>query len=133
MKKYEFEPAGCESPEDLIRLLLEYREVYNSDEQVIYTYDPTSGFTYNLNPKKTCVFAKFRGAWIKKEVEWYRKIPEHGVLCWIYSNKSNMRIGRVMHYKESDIPFATDTGAVWEHADPLTNEEIKQFLDPEDS
>lgn len=62
------------------------------------------------------------------EQKWYENIPEHGVLCWVFHtpNKKFLRI--INEYNPSlKLPFFSN-GINWLNAEPLTNDEIKQFL-----
>ena len=68
-----------------------------------------------------------------KPLEWYENIPEHGVLCWVGDNKpfvESTKIVNIIKMREVN-QFISIRGARWNYALPLTNEEIKQFLQGE--
>lgn len=68
---------------------------------------------------------------IKQEPKWYENIPAHGVLCWVkdYEEQEPSLVLVTGYGKmhESMGKFKNNRGA-WCCAEPLTNEEIKQFL-----
>ena len=63
---------------------------------------------------------------------WYTNIPREGVLCTVWDAlESATQLALVMQYCPSDaegLCFAIDSGEIFEHAIPLTNEEIKVLL-----
>lgn len=64
--------------------------------------------------------------YIKKE--WYEKIPEQGVLCWV--NKEKTKIDVIKGYDPVNKAYRFVNGAnhIYMIAIPLTNEEIKKFI-----
>ena len=64
--------------------------------------------------------------------EWYEDIPENGRLCRVWGGsitRTNARILVVKSYnKNIAYHFKTNFDGCWTHAEPLTNNEIKEFL-----
>ena len=59
----------------------------------------------------------------KIKEEWYKNIPECGVLCWVWDKNRRNRIGLISDYNSSkEYPFYT-CGTYWKNAAPLTKEE----------
>lgn len=61
--------------------------------------------------------------------QWWDDIPACGVLCWVGDYEfdfvgNNIRI--IM--KKDDGVFHTSVGGSWKHAEPLTKDEIMEFL-----
>jgi len=69
-----------------------------------------------------------------KQQEWYKDIPEHGVLCWVSDNEkqpdSRNCWARVidLYRPNESFPFKQIKERSWRYATPLTNDEIRQFL-----
>lgn len=65
---------------------------------------------------------------IKPTPQWHDNIPKHGVLCWVWDKEDgNGRfIEIIMRYERPKFYDVRDTD--WKFAEPLTDQEIKQFL-----
>ena len=69
--------------------------------------------------------------------KWYENIPEQGILCWYGDKYHNLPtdskcITIITRYFSGDAePFMSISGFRHENCVPLTNEEIKQFLQGE--
>lgn len=61
---------------------------------------------------------------------WYEEIPEQGVLCKVWDGSSiKPSIARIIDYDGArNFPFRQSPSLAWEFAEPITDEEIKQFL-----
>jgi hypothetical protein len=80
---------------------------------LVPTWD--SGWEYRIKPK---------------EPDWYKNIPEDGVLCWVSDNRSNPSSDnalRIITTRKSDC-FEDPFGTEWVYATPLTDDEIRIFL-----
>lgn len=68
------------------------------------------------------------------EIPWYENIPEQGKLCWVSHKDSRNKQTQIIHdYRDTHITkfFSNYTAEWYYEATPLTNEEIKQFLQDE--
>ena len=65
-----------------------------------------------------------------KRSEWYRNIPEQGILCRVWdTGRMGDRFYIITEYVgNSRTPFCSNLGVCWEHAVPATPEEIEQYL-----
>jgi hypothetical protein len=86
----------------------------------------------NYLPLKSDSFNNFDWRIKPKPPKWYENIPKQGVLCWVsstveYPNRANSSLTII---KALDINgnYADYLNHTWFDAEPLTNEEIKQFL-----
>ena len=65
-----------------------------------------------------------------KPSAWYRDIPEGGVLCRVWDESSED--GRVAIVEEFTgvfiYPYRTESGVVYEHAEPLQPSEVEALL-----
>ena len=61
--------------------------------------------------------------------EWYEDLGE-GVLCWVWDGNEETRQPRVItkYDPEYDCKFRLMSGIRFEHATPMTSEEVKKFL-----
>ncbi len=74
-----------------------------------------------------------RAVKIYKEViekPWYENIPEQGRLCWVFANRKKL-VNVKEYIPNSDFPYVIDRANQYSEAVPLTNKEIKQFLQDE--
>lgn len=64
-----------------------------------------------------------------QEKPWYDQIPPHGVLCWA-GDASDEKFIKIIISVEAygEYRFIDQSECGWNHATPLTNDEIKQFL-----
>lgn len=67
------------------------------------------------------------------EPHWYENIPEHGRLCWVKASSVeplHPTIAVIVRYDSAvTAKYQALSGVSWCYATPLTNDEIKQFLD----
>ena len=68
---------------------------------------------------------------VEEEIFWQEDIPEQGVLCWVWDNggKEGATISKITSYETGwgeDYPYKDHENG-WQHARPLTNEEIEAF------
>ena len=97
------------------------------------------GLEMSFDPSRTNPFraeeSDLTGYWYyykKWEVkfEWYDDLGE-GVLCWVWdgNEEPRRRVGVVTRYvSESVFKFSLKSDAWFEHAEPVTSEEVKKFL-----
>lgn len=67
-----------------------------------------------------------------KPKEWYENIPEHGRLCWVQDELHHEKaITIIVRYDNENrmCKFVSFRHHTWKYATPLTNDEIKQFLE----
>lgn len=66
------------------------------------------------------------------EPKWYENIPESGVLCWVSDvdpNPSrNNQLDIIISKQDDCFTTKTEFPYQWNYANPLTPDEIKQFL-----
>jgi hypothetical protein len=68
------------------------------------------------------------------EKSWYENIPEQGRLCWVRGRTTSpIHLKIIVKYLENSQPYYEGNEISWYEATPLTNEEIKQFLQAEDN
>ena len=61
------------------------------------------------------------------EIDWRENIGK-GVLCWVWDEIEHKTCGLVIDYKKHvDYPYRTGPCG-WKHAEMLTDDEIKEFL-----
>ena len=71
------------------------------------------------------------------EPKWYEKIPEQGVLCWVWDDGMDIckqpsalkLITGIVGKKEHRLRFYDAIGDTWDYAQPLTKVELMQFID----
>jgi len=59
----------------------------------------------------------------KIKEEWYKNIPECGVLCWVWDKNRSNRVSIVDSYISSNEYHFYSGTAFWKNAVPLTKEE----------
>jgi hypothetical protein len=104
-------------------------EVARAKERIPYSSIDT-GYYSAMHPKH---FSNYEWRIKPEPPKWYENIPEHGVLCWVGDNKpfvESTKIVNIIKMREVN-QFISIRGARWNYALPLTNEEIKQFLQGE--
>lgn len=72
-----------------------------------------------------------RTIFTREENPWFERIPEKGVLCWDNYHDCYRVIVRYRRDAEDLVDALNDTHCV-EDLTPLTNQEIKEFLQEED-
>ncbi len=90
----------------------------------------------NYLPLKSDSFNNYDWRIKPKPLEWYENIPSHGVLCWVGDVIEELveqeALGVVVaYYYGCEYPFTLNKGGNYRLATPLTDEEIKQFLQGE--
>ena len=66
---------------------------------------------------------------LPEEPQWWDDIPEKGILCWVGDYEFDC-VGnniRIIMKKDNGV-FHTSVGGPWKHAEPLTKDEIMEFL-----
>jgi len=80
---------------------------------------------YNASIAITYSRASRSSVFVCEEEKWYDNLPPQGVLCWINGEKKKIRL--VIGYDAESAKYNTTVGFVY-HAEPLTLEEVKQYI-----
>lgn len=65
--------------------------------------------------------------YVKKE--WWKNIPDHGVLCWVSYGDGEKELKIVIeHTQYHNYPFRVLDGGIYDTAIPLTDEEVKKYI-----
>lgn len=136
--KTKYVNANIKSYKELLSRLIEGEEFYHGlikvyyDENERYKGQP---FRYDQFALMGCSDA-YPEFCVKKEVEWYEDLPDHGVLCEIETDTLAGRESYISHakwYSEHTGNVITGLGSAYpvNKVRPLTNKEIRQFLQEE--
>jgi len=119
-----------ESKKEMAQALMDGRRFLSAAGAEIY-FDPSQLIPFRCGDKyMSGAWELFACEWTEV-LPWYENIPEHGVLCWVWSwssNKSQALIRVVTEYdKKCLTPFNTTAGS-WSCAEPITPEEAQQYI-----
>lgn len=71
-------------------------------------------------------------SWSENEVSavekpWYEKIPEDGVVCWVWDDDKRRTTDIIVGYdKPSRVRFQSAFGLFWQNAEPIKPEDLYQ-------
>ena len=129
MSNEKYEPIKFNSWQELAKCVIDGGEVYIKNNAGNYARLEFDGrcFGYSLN------------SWLgdthtKKQPTLEELIAIKPRLCWVWDGPGvNFKKVRVINYCEKEGRYYSGENVWWQHAQMLTDDEIKQFLDKEPS
>ena len=119
--------AGIKSKTEAVQRLINGEKFYWEGQKV--HFDPSYTLPFRWGDHDLFSGWYYYECWEVK-FEWYDALGE-GVLCWVWDGNQppRRRVGLVERYDPSyDCKFRLKSGEWYEHAQPVTAEEVKKFL-----
>ena len=118
--------AGIKSKTEAAQRLINGEKFYWEGQKV--HFDPSYTLPFRWGDHDLFSGWYYYECWEVK-FEWYDALGE-GVLCWVWDDNEEWRQLRVITRYDSEVvsKFGTKNCAWFEHAEPMSAEEVKKFL-----
>lgn len=121
-----YKNAGIQSRKEAVQRLIDGEKFYWGGLEL--RFDPSRTNPFRAEESDLTGYWYYYKKWEVK-FEWYENLGE-GVLCWVWDDNEEWRQLRVITRYDSEAvsKFGTKNCAWFEHAEPMTSEEVKKFL-----
>ncbi len=126
-----YKNAGIKSKKEAAARLLDGEKFYYKGLEM--SFDPAFTHPFRAGEGGLTRSWRYCTEWEEWNVkpEWYDDLGE-GVLCWVWdgNEEPRRRLGVVVRYVPSEdiFKFGLKNGVWYEHAEPMTAEEVKELL-----
>ncbi len=118
--------AGIKSKTEAAQRLINGEKFYWGGLEI--RFDPSRTNPFRAEENDLTGYWHYCTEW-EVPCQWYDDLGE-GVLCWVWDDSEEWRQLRVIRRYDSEVvsKFGTKNCAWFEHAEPMSAEEVKKFL-----